>query len=96
MTTLPLTRHRLLFFFGLVKEPVISLYRNTEDSATRIFAKQRDLADGLYDELLYYYLLDITGHTGDSSQETKLTKLLGARRNYYSAVRLIAHTRSGE
>ena len=40
------------FFFFLVKDPVISLYRNTEDSATRIFANSETWRMGLFDELL--------------------------------------------
>ena len=40
------------FFFFLVKESVISLYRNTEDSATRIFANSETWRMGIYDELL--------------------------------------------
>ena len=52
-----LPRIFFFFFFFLVKEPVISLYRNTEDSATRIFANSETWRMGLFNELLQLRVL---------------------------------------
>ena len=60
------------FFFFLVKESVISLYRNTEDSATRIFANSETWRMGVFDEQL---LTDITVHTGSRNRNINYTKL---------------------